>query len=1454
MIQHNLMALTGSPNTNMLANIPNRLRADQLDTVSHFPVDIGEGRSLSNVLKRISNLVALKNTGLQSYKNTDFKQYWMPDSVSKECYDCGEKFTTFRRRHHCRVCGQIFCSRCCNQEIPGKIMGCTGYTNRCLADIELGLGHDQMSEKVTFCTVGTTLFPFRRVVDGISPGDLRVCTYCCKIVLSYLQSADVGADLTADLRAVQEDLQIKFGNPVSSLAQNNTSSSGGNLSDNQDSSSLRRKTSVGYQEDRFALGRAQSAAYLSMEERCRVLQMSASLRALFDDLCRPNLGLILQTHRYRLRNYHNCFLGTELVDWLIAQYHASTRVNPMDLPDEISEEVIELQNNSNFRDSFESSVNMEEFEQGTAIGQALLVAGYLESITMSEQSFNDGYSLYRPLLDLSPTQPTLSSSDLEESRRSSQDAQEPLWVKQIPQDDFSTKDSESEGVSMEREDSSSLPSSGSMFYLDLNVEANTAHLIRPNKAADNEIDSASGAGSKQTEITGNAGVSSPLQDNSHSGISSEFLSGAVLSQSREMRPSKGWHKVSQLRTDNGELGAYNALCEDYSINAFTQHESSLLKQLLNAEGLAQSWADIMLPLAEQIVDVVCPDVKNEVDDMDIRQYVQFKKVPGGSRESRIVSGVVCTKNVAHRAMATRLVNPRILLLGCSIAYQRVEGKLLSLEPVMMQEYEYLRNVVARIAKLQPNLVLVQRNVSRLAQEFLLGLQVTLVLNIKASVLERVSRCTQADIVTSVDAHIGASKTLMFFEGCISPHLGCTVLLRGASNTELAKLKRVATRMIFIEYSWRLENKEKSSLSEEKRMNVESVSDFSDPLHLYLSLDDDVFSTGQQNGQQLSVAELPLSNHFRKALDDTILSASPFLKGIYVQLENGRGVESEKYPTKKVLYRWPLECQVPYLETEAGRNCALRRFFPDEIFWSAQFNSSSDTNTNSRANNGMEMAMQPDNKLLPRHEFVSAKITSSADSKEVQTLLAHFRACGSRLCPSEPCTESPLPKGSTEQPGKLQATPWPDALDLARHQRLAVLFCSYSQESSNFPAFCVNPIFYMDFYGHYDIPLGSFLERYCFSKSYMCPSTSCDTPMMHHIRRFVHNSGCVYLMLKELDSNLIDSADDKHILMWNWCSKCKSTIPPLSSELTRMNKSAVSLPSLTPSLGGCRTLSYISSPPSTTHNFHSATGTPLVEMSEDTWALSFAKYLELRFHGHMYTRREHDNTCNHSLHHDHFQYFSMKNIVVSFKYTSVVVWEVSLPPPVIILKYDPQHQNNIIDDLKKLALKGYEVYSGILDKLCSLETDLEGLATMKQQLQKEQNNLKTCIDEVQLQLTSPTLESKKLQGVDGEQDVQLLMWRIEDSVVHLKQLIAEGFTSWNSRIQDIAIHSKKKNNDNMKPVSLNTSLPETEGCNELQVDVISNGSTLTNTRDEDVTSYKLTLYQMGQHSPTPVMRM
>lgn len=71
--------------------------------------------------------------------------------------------------------------------------------------------------------------------------------------------------------------------------------------------------------------------------------------------------------------------------------------------------------------------------------------------------------------------------------------------------------------------------------------------------------------------------------------------------------------------------------------------------------------------------------------IDIRQYVKFKKLPGGVRsDCKLIRGTVCTKNIAHKAMPSKIENPKILLLLGSIVYQRIEGRLMSLEPVLMQ--------------------------------------------------------------------------------------------------------------------------------------------------------------------------------------------------------------------------------------------------------------------------------------------------------------------------------------------------------------------------------------------------------------------------------------------------------------------------------------------------------------------------------------------------------------------------------------------------------------------------------------------------------------------------------------------------------------------------------------------------------------------------------------------------
>lgn len=65
--------------------------------------------------------------------------------------------------------------------------------------------------------------------------------------------------------------------------------------------------------------------------------------------------------------------------------------------------------------------------------------------------------------------------------------------------------------------------------------------------------------------------------------------------------------------------------------------------------------------------------------------MNFKKLPGGSRhECCIISGTAFSKNVVHKEMATKIENPRILLLECPIIYQRVEGKYISIESLQLQ--------------------------------------------------------------------------------------------------------------------------------------------------------------------------------------------------------------------------------------------------------------------------------------------------------------------------------------------------------------------------------------------------------------------------------------------------------------------------------------------------------------------------------------------------------------------------------------------------------------------------------------------------------------------------------------------------------------------------------------------------------------------------------------------------
>lgn len=42
------------------------------------------------------------------------KEKWIPDKDVTNCFKCDSRFNKlFRWKHHCRICGRIFCSPCC---------------------------------------------------------------------------------------------------------------------------------------------------------------------------------------------------------------------------------------------------------------------------------------------------------------------------------------------------------------------------------------------------------------------------------------------------------------------------------------------------------------------------------------------------------------------------------------------------------------------------------------------------------------------------------------------------------------------------------------------------------------------------------------------------------------------------------------------------------------------------------------------------------------------------------------------------------------------------------------------------------------------------------------------------------------------------------------------------------------------------------------------------------------------------------------------------------------------------------------------------------------------------------------------------------------------------------------------------------------------------------------------
>ncbi|CAB3993712.1 1-phosphatidylinositol 3-phosphate 5-kinase-like isoform X3, partial [Paramuricea clavata] len=526
---------------------------------------------------------------LQSQGTNNLKKYWMPDEQCKVCYECGVKFHTFRRRHHCRLCGQIFCSR---------------------------------------------------------------------------------SDIEKNLKQLKEDLSL--------VAQPDSTNP--------------------------------------------AVSVHGFIQRLVETDHPPRTGLEFLTHRVRLRTYSTCFVGRDLMNWLMINRKAPNRP-------------VALQ-----------------------ICQGLQDLGWIEPLNTREPAFKDDISLYIPgprasdelyYPDLRPP------SSVPQGNNSYKGKREPVVFILYYKREIDNQ----------------------MIKLIINFHKNFTHttIIK--------------IGLKTQKMNYGFSRVPGFVYQQQSIVFTHLMDGAFYTIRTNYRASN-----SRVKYISGGPSAQSP-----SLDVFVNVENCYLPKRLrskeNHQGLVvQSWIrsglkyNCCFEKKIEVCQTVIPGVETD-DEMDMRHYVKIKKIPGGSRsDCRIVNGVVCTKNVVNKKMAPIITQPLILMLACPVDFQLnkslIENKMASLDSLVLQEEEFLKNMVGRIVALKPRMVLVEKTVSRLAQEMLFAKGISVILNIKPKLMARISRCVQGDVLPSLDQGSrpklgtcqkfkiekfifknGSTKTLSFFEGC-----------------------------------------------------------------------------------------------------------------------------------------------------------------------------------------------------------------------------------------------------------------------------------------------------------------------------------------------------------------------------------------------------------------------------------------------------------------------------------------------------------------------------------------------------------------------------------------------------------------------------------------------------------------------------------------------------------------
>ncbi|GAV87130.1 Cpn60_TCP1 domain-containing protein/PIP5K domain-containing protein [Cephalotus follicularis] len=688
----------------------------------------------------------------------------------------------------------------------------------------------------------------------------------------------------------------------------------------------------------------------------------------------------------------------------------------------------------------------------------------------------------------------------------------------------------------------------------------------------------------------------------------------------------------------------------------------IVSHLLNSVGVAtfgddgESWLDVVSSLSWEAASFLKPDAIDG-QKMDLDGHVKVKCIATGSRgQSQIIKGLVFKKHPAHKHMPNKYKNPRLLLLKGALG-QSSSG--LSSFNSMMQEKGQLQSVIEMIETCHPNVVLVEKSVSRDVQESILSKGMTLVFDMKLHRLERVSRCTGSPILTSdslmnqklkqcesfhiekfVEEHAGIGEggkqsiiTLMFIEGCPTC-LGCTILLKGSNSDELKRIKRVVHVAVVIAYHLLLET---SFLVDQRAM----------------------FSTIPFDG----LAETLPSAQPSPALEIVDSSVSQFqgsiarskLCEVDVPISNGfhevSHISDEVSGENSTLFNEPYDPAV--FSRFSSLSASLKKVIEDgfPLSSSASYQSlSAYLGFNGRKPNGQTQITEeiPVSKILEAdHCGMEAK--GSFNEEKLHDDRKHQ--------PLAVCSESPQTMGKVgcEKDQRESGEGNNTVLDsesilvlMSRRNALKGTICEHSHFS------------HIMFYRNYDVPLGKFLRDNLLNQITLC-STCNELPEAHFYYYAHHNKLLTIQVKHRSDKKSLPGEAEGKIWMWSRCGKCK-----IGNGVSKSTKRVL--------------------------------------ISTAARCLSFGKFLELSFSDHCSSKRL--SSCGHLLHSDFLYFFGLGPMVAIFKYSQVMTCTVSVPPQKLELS-NTIRQDWLRKELVNVYMKGMLLFSEVSGSLKQIQSQFAG---------------------------------------------------------------------------------------------------------------------------------------------------